>query len=58
MIAGGILALEALKVLDADRGSPCLGTISYDARVPQRFGIMGVMSPCEHKEKILIRKQE
>jgi molybdopterin/thiamine biosynthesis adenylyltransferase len=48
MIAGGILALETLKLLDANRGFPCTGTIMYDARFPQRFGVVDFQPPCGH----------
>ena len=49
-IIGGILAVETLKVLDPKRfgGSPSRGTIGYDAREPQRFGILDVRPPCKH----------
>jgi hypothetical protein len=49
MIAGGILASEALKALRPDVfGLPSQGTITYDARFPQRFGIVDVKPPCHH----------
>ena len=52
MIAGGILALEALKLLDCERGSPSAGTITFDARVPQRFGITDILPQCRHENSV------
>jgi len=53
MIIGGILAAEVLKTLDTKRfGFPSRGTITYDARVLRRLGIMDVHPPCEHETHI------
>jgi hypothetical protein len=49
MICGGLLALEALRALDPKRlGFPSAGTIVYDARFSERFGVTGVVPPCIH----------
>jgi len=49
-IVGGILATEALKAIEPEGfGLPASGTITYDARVPQRFGVLDVLAACEHK---------
>jgi molybdopterin/thiamine biosynthesis adenylyltransferase len=49
MVIGGILADEALKVLSPGKfGSPSRGTITYDSRVPARFGIVNFRPPCNH----------
>lgn len=53
MIIGGILAGEVLKALDTKRfGFSSKGTITYDARVPHRFGIMDIQPTCEHETHI------
>jgi molybdopterin/thiamine biosynthesis adenylyltransferase len=50
MIAGGILALEALKAPEPQHyGWPSRGTIVYDARFAERFGVIDVRSPCVHQ---------
>jgi molybdopterin/thiamine biosynthesis adenylyltransferase len=50
MIAGGILALEALRALDPQRfGWPSRGTVTYDARFPNRFGVIDLRAPCVHR---------
>jgi len=57
MVIGGILASEALKAIDPSRfGFPSRGTITYDARVPRRFGIMNIQPPCEHHIYIELTK--
>ncbi|MBW2413243.1 MAG: ThiF family adenylyltransferase [Deltaproteobacteria bacterium] len=49
MICGGILAAEALRALDPDRfGPPSRGTIAYDARFPERFGVTDARPACSH----------
>jgi molybdopterin/thiamine biosynthesis adenylyltransferase len=49
MIAGGLLALEALRAMDPfELGPPSDGTIVYDARFPQRFGVIEPRPPCCH----------
>jgi molybdopterin/thiamine biosynthesis adenylyltransferase len=49
MIIGGILAIETLKALNPNRFDfPSKGTITYDARAPQRFGVMDIKQPCKH----------
>jgi molybdopterin/thiamine biosynthesis adenylyltransferase len=49
MIAGGLLAVEAMRTLEPDRlGPPSVGTIMYDARFPRRFGIVEPRPPCSH----------
>jgi molybdopterin/thiamine biosynthesis adenylyltransferase len=49
LLSGGLLALEALRALDPDRrGPPSTGTIVYDARFPQRFGVVEPRPPCAH----------
>ena len=52
MLIGGILAAEALRALRPDRfGSPSRGTITYDCRVPERFGIVDLRAACQHEER-------
>lgn len=54
MIIGGILAVEALKVLRPEHfGSPSRGTVNYDARFPSRFGVLDAKPPCEHIQHIV-----
>jgi molybdopterin/thiamine biosynthesis adenylyltransferase len=49
MIIAGILAFEALKVLNPKHfGKPSKGTITYDGRVPLRFGVLDFRQPCQH----------
>lgn len=49
MVIGGILAAETLKALQPERfGLPSRGTITYDARAPQRFAVVDIRSPCQH----------
>jgi len=49
MICGGILAAEALRALEPERfGPPSRGTIAYDARFPERFGVIEMRPPCAH----------
>jgi molybdopterin/thiamine biosynthesis adenylyltransferase len=53
MIIAGILACEVLKALYPENfGLPSRGAITYDARMPQRFGILDILPPCEHDNKI------
>lgn len=53
MIIAGILATEVLKVLCPEHfGLPSRGTINYDARVPQRFGVLDIQPPCEHQKHV------
>jgi adenylyltransferase/sulfurtransferase len=48
-IAGGILAIETFKALRPEQfGSPSQGTITYDARFSQRFGIVDQQLACRH----------
>lgn len=48
-IAGGILATETIKALRPEQfHSPSQGTITYDARFPQRFGIVDQQPACRH----------
>jgi molybdopterin/thiamine biosynthesis adenylyltransferase len=48
-VSGGLLALEALRALDPRRlGPPSTGTIVYDTRFSQRFGIVSPRPPCSH----------
>lgn len=50
MICGGILAAEALRALEPARfGAPSRGTIVYDARFPERFGVTDLRPPCRHR---------
>jgi len=52
MIIGGILAFEALRALHPeDFGPPSCGTLVYDARFPERFGVTDVRPPCSHPSK-------
>jgi molybdopterin/thiamine biosynthesis adenylyltransferase len=49
MICGGILAAEALRALQPkDFGLPSTGTLVYDARFPERFGLIANRPPCFH----------
>jgi molybdopterin/thiamine biosynthesis adenylyltransferase len=49
MICGGILAAEALRTLRPEAlGGPSSGTVVYDARFPQRFGVVDVRPACVH----------
>jgi adenylyltransferase/sulfurtransferase len=49
LICAGMLAAEALRALAPARfGEPSLGTLVYDARFPQRFGITDPLEPCSH----------
>ena len=49
MICGGILAAEALRALQPEGfGWPSAGTIVYDARFPERFGVIDPRPPCLH----------
>ncbi len=50
MIAGGIMALEALRALEPQLfGWPAQGTVVYDVRFPERFGMIDARSPCAHR---------
>jgi molybdopterin/thiamine biosynthesis adenylyltransferase len=52
MICGGLIALEALKALLPERlGSPSSGTLVYDARFPNRFGVEPPQAPCRHGQE-------
>jgi molybdopterin/thiamine biosynthesis adenylyltransferase len=49
MVCGGILAAEALRALRPQGfGWPSPGTIVYDARFPERFGVIDPRPPCSH----------
>lgn len=49
MIIAGILAAEAMRALQPEVfGPPSQGTITYDARAPERFGVVEVRPPCRH----------
>jgi molybdopterin/thiamine biosynthesis adenylyltransferase len=49
MICGGLLAAEALRALHPEElGWPSPGTIVYDARFPERFGVIEPRSACSH----------
>ena len=49
MVAGGMLALAALRALDPERfGAPSQGTHTYDARFPARLGVVAPRPACEH----------
>jgi molybdopterin/thiamine biosynthesis adenylyltransferase len=49
MVLAGVLATEALRCLFPETlGPPSTGTIVYDARVPQRFGVVEVAATCAH----------
>jgi molybdopterin/thiamine biosynthesis adenylyltransferase len=50
MIISGILALETVKTLNPVHfGLPSQGTITYDARVQQRFGLSDTLPACKHR---------
>jgi molybdopterin/thiamine biosynthesis adenylyltransferase len=50
MICGGILALEALRALQPDAlGQASAGSVVYDARFPERFGVVDARPPCTHR---------
>jgi molybdopterin/thiamine biosynthesis adenylyltransferase len=49
MICAGMLAAGALRALSpATFGDPSRGTLVYDARFQQRFGVVDVLPPCAH----------
>jgi molybdopterin/thiamine biosynthesis adenylyltransferase len=49
MIAGGLLACEALKALRPQLfGWPSSGTVTYDARFASRFGVIETRPACRH----------
>jgi molybdopterin/thiamine biosynthesis adenylyltransferase len=49
MICAGILATETLRALQPeDYGWPSTGTIVYDARFPERFGLVEMRPACIH----------
>jgi molybdopterin/thiamine biosynthesis adenylyltransferase len=49
MVCGGILAAETLRALEPEAfGWPSPGTIVYDARFPERFGVIDPRNPCSH----------
>jgi molybdopterin/thiamine biosynthesis adenylyltransferase len=48
-IIGGILATEVLHTLTPERyGPPSTGTITYDARFPERFAVVNEQPACCH----------
>jgi molybdopterin/thiamine biosynthesis adenylyltransferase len=50
MICAGILAAEVLRALQPeDFGWPSTGTVVYDARFPERFGLVDVRPACSHR---------
>ena len=50
MVCGGILAAESLRALQPEGlGWPSTGTIVYDARFTERFGVIDFRSPCFHQ---------
>jgi molybdopterin/thiamine biosynthesis adenylyltransferase len=50
MICAGILAAEALRALQPeDFGWPSNGSVAYDARFPQRFGLVDMRPACFHR---------
>jgi molybdopterin/thiamine biosynthesis adenylyltransferase len=50
MVCGGILAAESLRALQPEElGWPSAGTVSYDARFPDRFGVVEFRRPCFHQ---------
>ena len=52
MVSGGILAAEALRALQPENfGWPSAGTVVYDARFPERFGIIDFRPPCFHSQR-------
>jgi len=49
-IIGGILAAEVLHTLTPERyGPPSTGTITYDARFPERFAVVNEQPACCHQ---------
>jgi molybdopterin/thiamine biosynthesis adenylyltransferase len=49
MICAGILAAEALRALQPENfGWPSTGTVVYDARFPERFGLVDMRPACFH----------
>jgi molybdopterin/thiamine biosynthesis adenylyltransferase len=52
MVCGGILAAETLRALQPEGfGWPSTGTIVYDARFPERFGVIDLRPPCLHQRR-------
>jgi molybdopterin/thiamine biosynthesis adenylyltransferase len=53
MVCGGILAAETLRALWPEGfGWPSTGTIVYDARFPERFGVIEHRPPCSHQRSV------
>jgi molybdopterin/thiamine biosynthesis adenylyltransferase len=49
LIISSVLVIETLKALrPSGFGEPSKGSVIYDARFPQRFGILDLRQPCKH----------
>jgi adenylyltransferase/sulfurtransferase len=49
MVIAGVLGAEAIRTLCPDvLGYPTCGTITYDTRATERFGIIDIRPPCTH----------